>query len=220
MEDLSFTADDWANAMPDNQSKAAADDISADRISISSHFSQKSSRSRIHELLEASYESDSALQQRHDNKQEQVLYDSNLRTEAPPLLTEMFRDNKRDMAEKMLHEQVLHRNGSADSSSLRNQSSQSVFVPSFGLSPFSKSELDELKAYLVESFRSDVHPFGVLNSRISFCFYTSYGCWKVKPKPILSAQAMQEWEAISRKIYTWVLRMFPALPIDGGDVDG
>lgn len=219
MEDLSFSADDWASTIPDKQTKVPSDNVSADRISISSHFSQKSSRSKMHELLEASYESDSTMQHL-ENNQEQLMYDSNLRTEAPPLLTEMFHD-KRDIAEKILHEQVLHRNINTSGSTVRNNSSsQSVFVPSFGQSTFGKIELDNLKAYLVESFRSDVHPFGVLNTRISFCFYTSYGCWKVKPNPILSAQAMREWEAISRKIYTWVRRMFPALPIDGGDIDG
>lgn len=213
MEDLSFTADDWANTLPNTvaHNKSQSDVISVDRLSIGSHFSQ---RSKIQELLENSFDVDATA----DNKQEQAMYDSNLRTEAPPLLTEMFRGDKRDAAEKLLKEQQL--NGGGDSSSLKHSSSQTVFVPSFGVTSLGRSDLETLKAYLIESFRSEEHPFGALNARISFCFYTSYGCWKMKPNAILSMQAMHEWEAICRKIFIWVRRMFPALPIDGGDIDG
>lgn len=215
MEDLSFTADDWVNVIPITTStKSQSDAISVDRISIGSQFSH---RSKIHELIqEETFENGD--ESSDDNKQEQAMYDSNLRTEAPPLLTQMFRGDKHDAAEKMLKEE--QRNKSEDSSSARMNSSQLVFVPSFGVTLLDRSDLEDLKSYLVESFRSEEHPFGVLNSRISFCFYTSYGCWKVKPNAILSMQAMHEWDAICRKIYVWVRRMFPGLPVDGGDVEG
>lgn len=219
MEDLSFSADDWANTILPNTNgiKSQSDAISVDRISIGSHFSQRSTRSKIHDLLaDSSYDDNNKATA--DNKQEQAMYDSNLRTEAPPLLTEMFRGDIRDAAEKLLKEQ--QRNGSEESSSLKNLSSQSVFVPSFGVTSLDRSDFEALKAYLVDSFRSEEHPFGALNARISFCFYTSYGCWKVKPNAILSMQAMREWESICRKIFVWVRRMFLALPVDGGDIDG
>lgn len=215
MEDHSFAVDDWAHELPDTtRNQSRSDAISIDRISLSSRLSQRSSGSKTAHLSEVSADGCAAP----DNKQDQAMYDSNLRTEAPPLLTEMFRGDKRDAAEKLLNEQ--QRNGSEDSSSLRNSAAKSVFVPSFGVSPLDRSDLEALKTYLVDSFRTEEHPFGALNARISFCFYTSYGCWKVKPNAILSMQAMHEWEAICRKIYVWVRRMFPALPIDGGDIEG
>lgn len=94
------------------------------------------------------------------------------------------------------------------------------YVPDFGITKLDKQDLELVKDYLTKAFRDSNHPFGVLNSRISFCFYTSYGCWKVKPKSIVLPQAMKEWQHISQCIYRIVRKLFPALPIDSDYCDG
>lgn len=84
-------------------------------------------------------------------------------------------------------------------------------APCFG-AKLDKDDIRLVRDYLTKAFKNQYHPLGVLNAKISFCFYTSYGCWKVKPNEILSTQAMKEWESISKRIYEYVRYMFPALP--------
>lgn len=84
-------------------------------------------------------------------------------------------------------------------------------APCFG-AKLDKDGIRLVRDYLAKAFKNQYHPLGVLNAKISFCFYTSYGCWKVKPNEILSTQAMKEWESISKRIYDIVRHMFPALP--------
>lgn len=84
-------------------------------------------------------------------------------------------------------------------------------APGFG-AKLDKDDIRLVRDYLTRAFKNQHHPLGVLNAKISFCFYTSYGCWKVKPNEILSTQAMKEWESISKRIYDIVRHLFPALP--------
>lgn len=84
-------------------------------------------------------------------------------------------------------------------------------TPCFG-TKLDRDDIRLVRDYLTKAFKNQYHPLGVLNAKISFCFYTSYGCWKVKPNEILSTQAMKEWESISKRIYEIVRHMFPALP--------
>lgn len=92
-------------------------------------------------------------------------------------------------------------------------------VPCFGTTKLEKDDLILIRDYLTKAFKSQNHPLGILNTKISYCFYTSYGCWKVKPLAILSTHAMQEWESISTRIYNIVRRMFPILPENCGNLD-
>lgn len=94
------------------------------------------------------------------------------------------------------------------------------YIPCFGITQLEQQDLISIKDYLTEAFRDQHHPLGVLNSKISFCFYTSYGCWKVKPTSILSSQAMKEWEMISKRIYSLIRKLFPALPLESDNCDG
>lgn len=91
-------------------------------------------------------------------------------------------------------------------------------TPCFG-TKLDKDDIRLVRDYLTKAFKNQYHPLGVLNAKISFCFYTSYGCWKVKPNEILSTQAMKEWESISKRIYDIVRHMFPALPQHSTNVD-
>lgn len=92
-------------------------------------------------------------------------------------------------------------------------------VPHFGITKLDAKDLRMLRDYLVHAFKNQYHPLGILNTRISYCFYTSYGCWKVKPISILSKHAMQEWESISQRIYDILRRLFPTLPNEYGTLD-
>lgn len=92
-------------------------------------------------------------------------------------------------------------------------------VPHFGITKLDAKDLRMLRDYLVHAFKNQYHPLGILNARISYCFYTSYGCWKVKPISILSKHAMQEWESISQRIYEILRRLFPTLPLGNGTLD-
>lgn len=92
-------------------------------------------------------------------------------------------------------------------------------VPHFGITKLDARDLRLLRDYLVHAFKNQYHPLGILNSRISYCFYTSYGCWKVKPISILSKHAMQEWESISQRIYDILRQLFPTLPSDYSTLD-
>lgn len=92
-------------------------------------------------------------------------------------------------------------------------------IPYFGISKLDANDLRLIRDYLTKAFKNPYHPLGILNTKISFCFYTSYGCWKVKPISILSTLAMQEWESISRRIYLILRRLFPTLPQEYGTLD-
>lgn len=85
-------------------------------------------------------------------------------------------------------------------------------MPYFGITKFDTNDFRLVRDYLTKAFKNQNHPLGVLNTKISYCFYTSYGCWKVKPISIISSYAMQEWESISKRIYDIVRVMFPKLP--------
>lgn len=94
------------------------------------------------------------------------------------------------------------------------------FVPSFGLNSLTEEDVAAIKEYLGQAFKDPHHPLHVLNQKIANCFYTSYGCWKVKPTPILAKQAMREWESISKRVYAFVRKLFPALPEDFCTLEG
>ncbi|XP_055907904.1 alsin homolog [Eupeodes corollae] len=101
-----------------------------------------------------------------------------------------------------------------------NLSNGLEFVPSFGVNSLTEEDVASMKEYLGQAFKDPHHPLHFLNQKIANCFYTSYGCWKVKPTPILAKQAMQEWEAISKRVYGIVRRLFPALPEDYCSIEG
>lgn len=92
-------------------------------------------------------------------------------------------------------------------------------VPCFGITKLDTNDLRLVRDYLSKAFKNQYHPLGILNSKVSYCFYTSYGCWKVKPISILSTHAMHEWESISRRIYDIIRKMFPTLPHEYGTLD-
>lgn len=83
-----------------------------------------------------------------------------------------------------------------------------------------KEDVVAIREYLREAFKDPNHPLGVLASKINHCFYSSYGCWKIKPTPILSSHAMLEWESITLRVYTIIRHMFPGLPQDKEVIDG
>lgn len=85
-------------------------------------------------------------------------------------------------------------------------------IPQFGFSELSEYDLAAIKEYLKNAFRYRYHPFKHLNERITYAFYRSYGCWKMKPAALLAKQAMREWESISQRMYTFIRKLFPALP--------
>ncbi|XP_017042362.1 alsin homolog [Drosophila ficusphila] len=94
-------------------------------------------------------------------------------------------------------------------------------VPSFGMaSVLTEQDVASIRLYLEQAFKDRHHPLYALNERIANCFHYSYGYWKVKPTPILAKQAMREWESISRRIYRFVRKMFPALPEDYCHMEG
>ncbi|XP_055309142.1 alsin homolog [Sitodiplosis mosellana] len=92
-------------------------------------------------------------------------------------------------------------------------------IPCFGISKLDANDLRLIRDYLTKAFKNQYHPLGILNSKVSYCFYTSYGCWKVKPISVLSTHAMHEWESISRRIYIILRKLFPTLPQEYGTLD-
>lgn len=92
-------------------------------------------------------------------------------------------------------------------------------IPCFGITKLDGNDLRLVRDYLTKVFKNQYHPLGILNAKISNCFYTSYGCWKVKPISILSAHAMRDWESLSKRIYDIVRKMFPTLPQDYGNLE-
>lgn len=95
------------------------------------------------------------------------------------------------------------------------------FVPSFGMGKIeTRDEVLAIREYLSVAFKDPNHPLGVLASKINHCFYSAYGCWKIKPTPILSNHAMEEWESITRRVYVIIRHMFPGLPQETESVEG
>lgn len=92
-------------------------------------------------------------------------------------------------------------------------------IPCFGISKLDANDLRLVRDYLTKAFKNPYHPLGILNAKISYCFYTSYGCWKVKPISILSTHAMHEWESISKRIYVILRKLFPTLPQEYGTLE-
>lgn len=199
---------------------------SYDKISVASstsllkNLSDKSSlTSKIHELIAEA----NTLSNNNNNHSNLVVHNEimcdNFKNETN--LLDIFK-LKKDATDSILRPQAFHHNGVNYDETQRRKSiiDNLDFVPDFGVTKLDKQDLVLVKDYLTKAFRDMSHPFGVLNSRISFGFYTSYGCWKVKPKSILSTQAMNEWQQISCKIYGIVRKLFPALPADSDYCDG
>lgn len=112
---------------------------------------------------------------------------------------------------------------SIDSAILQTGSTMSnglEFVPNFGINSLTEDDVASIKEYLGQAFKDPHHPLYLLNEKIASCFSTSYGCWKIKPAPILAKQAMQEWESISKRVYSFIRRLFPALPEDFCSIEG
>ncbi|XP_011202952.2 alsin homolog [Bactrocera dorsalis] len=108
---------------------------------------------------------------------------------------------------------ILNIGESFNNNSFTSQTDLEI-VPSFGITTLTEQDVAAIKDYLQQAFKDRYHPLYLLNQRISNCFYNSYGCWKMKPTPILAKQAMLEWESISKRVYRFVQKMFPALPDD------
>lgn len=100
-------------------------------------------------------------------------------------------------------------NGNADNSNSFTFQNQ---MPYFGITKFDSNDYRLVRDYLTKAFKNQYHPLGVLNTKVSYCFYTSYGCWKTKPLSMLSTHSMREWESITKRIYDIVRFMFPKLP--------
>lgn len=111
---------------------------------------------------------------------------------------------------------LIECNNNADNGFGDERQSSSSFnqldMPCFGMTKLDTNDLRLIRDYLTKAFKSQYHPLGILNTRISNCFYTSYGCWKVKPIAIVAAHAMQDWDSLSRRIYEFTRKMFPTLP--------
>lgn len=163
-----------------------------------------------------SLKNEKLLSQQETCSNREVLYD-NLKNDAN--LLEIFKF-KKDTSQSLLNRIS---NDFAIEFEKRRKSVSGVsldYIPCFGIEQLEQQDLISIKDYLMEAFKDQHHPLGVLNSKISFCFYTSYGCWKVKPTSILSSQAMKEWEMISKRIYCFVRKLFPALPAESDNCDG
>lgn len=154
-------------------------------------------------------------QQQETCTNKEVLYD-NLKNESN--LLELFKF-KKDASQNLLN-RISH-DFTFEIDKRRSVAGASFdYIPCFGITQLEEQDLISIKDYLMEAFKDQHHPLGVLNSKISFCFYTSYGCWKVKPTSILSSQAMKEWEMISKRIYCFIRKLFPALPMETDNCDG
>lgn len=154
------------------------------------------------------------MNQQETCSNKEVLYD-NLRNESN--LLEVFKF-KKDASQNLLHQ--IAQDFTTETEKRRKSGGSLDYIPCFGITQLEQQDLVSIRDYLTEAFKDQHHPLGVLNSKISFCFYTSYGCWKVKPTSILSSQAMKEWEMISKRIYGFIRKLFPALPTESDNCDG
>lgn len=198
--------------------------------SVYSHYSLRSNRelhTKLHGFNEpsdlikdkttSSLKNEKMLSQETCSNKE-VLYD-NLKNQEPNLL-DIFKSNK-ESSQNMLNK--ISQEFTSDMGRRRKSSTGVVsldYIPCFGVTQLEQSDQVSIRDYLTEAFKDPHHPLGVLNAKISFCFYTSYGCWKVKPTSILSSQAMREWEMISKRIYGYIRKLFPALPAESENCDG
>lgn len=87
-------------------------------------------------------------------------------------------------------------------------------TPNFGIKELTMDDIYLIKQYLHEAFKDINHPLGVLITKISKCFYFSYGRWNNKKPAILTSHALDELESISIRIYDILRKLFPALPED------
>lgn len=211
--------------------------VKSNTLSISSQYSKHSGINKlsttINEFIEEANKFNENItatrtlnsQTVQDNSNDQM-YD-NLKN-GTTHLTDIFKSNK-DVAENLLNASsgvvtadISYNGIMMEDKNNRNSKKRTLdFIPCFAIANFDKHDLYELKRYLKDAFKDESnHPFGMLNSKVSYCFYTSYGCWKVKPTSILSSQAMQEWECITKRIYGIVRMLFPALPVEADNIDG
>lgn len=71
--------------------------------------------------------------------------------------------------------------------------------------------VQDFKQYLINIFSDEHHPLCILSNKLSTCFYSTYGCWKMKPLSILCNTAIREWNAIIFGIYDILQAIFPSL---------
>lgn len=163
-----------------------------------------------------SLKNEKMLSQQETCSNKEVLYD-NLRNETN--LLDMFKFRK-DASQSLLN--TISNDCTTEFEKRRKSVAGGSldYIPCFGITQLEQQDLISIRDYLMEAFKDPHHPLGALNSKISFCFYTSYGCWKVKPTSILSSQAMKEWEMISKRIYCFIRKLFPALPLESDNCDG
>lgn len=115
----------------------------------------------------------------------------------------LFDDSMESIQERLDSEKLLMK-----SSILENK-------PNFGLKDeLTIEDVQMIKEYLSEAFKDIHHPLGVLLSKISKCFYFSYGHWNNKKPAILTTHALDELESISMRVYDILRMLFPALPED------
>lgn len=197
--------------------------MKSNTLSVTSQYTKHNANylipSKINEFIKEANEFNAniagTLTQQNINTTNERLYD-NLRNDQTSL-SELFSNRKDELLEGVSNESDVM----VEDKNHRNSKKRSLdFIPTFAIANLSKYDLCELRRYLKDSFKDLNHPFGLLNNSVSHCFYTSYGCWKVKTTSILSHQAMQEWECLSKRIYGIVRRMFPALPIEAEYIDG
>lgn len=179
---------------------------SLDRISVRSSTSHSSHGSRKN--LSGSNEginSSSSSNRLHENLRQEVN------------LLEIFKTNHKSNDTNL---RSMNYSIGEEASEIKSSLSFSLeYIPNFGINTLTKQELISVKEYLSNAFRDINHPLGLLSTKISHCFYLSYGCWKMKPISILSYQAMKEWESITHRIYLVIRRMFPALPLEAATID-
>lgn len=136
----------------------------------------------------------------------------------------VFAKNQKSISSEMLNNSTKNLNeeikNSLSSSNIgdfvyRNKSWESLNVPSFGIKKFDEDDLVSIKEYLLKAFKNSNHPLGVLIQRISECFSAFY--WmNTNPSTlyykIISTQALEELESISRRIFEIIRKLFPAIP--------
>lgn len=136
----------------------------------------------------------------------------------------VFTQNQKSISSEMLNGSTKNLNdemkNSLSSSNIgdfvyRNKSWESLNVPSFGIKKFDEDDLVSIKEYLLKAFKNGNHPLGVLIQRISECFSAFY--WmNTNPSnlyyKIISTQALEELESISRRIFEIIRKLFPAIP--------
>lgn len=140
---------------------------------------------------------------------DQSLLNSTFNSDEANNINDAFATNNNNSISKHMNNSDCSITSTTSTSAMLDQ------VPSFGMaSTLTEQDVASIRLYLEQAFKDRHHPLYALNERIANCFHYSYGYWKVKPTPILAKQAMREWESISRRIYRFIRKMFPALPED------